>query len=82
MHIGIFIGGLCFGRSGQVACGVNLANAMLVRGHKVTVFFLPQWREEVASAPCYPISSEITLCPLDLSGSNTTGSSEFATISS
>ena len=66
MHIGIYMRQLFSTWGGAQNSGTQLANAMLARGHDVTVFY--HWDQEDAPVPFFPLSPGITLCALNMSG--------------
>ena len=67
MHIGIYERLFFSIPGGAQNSGTQLANAMLARGHKVSVFF--HWDTEAAPVPFFPLAPGITLCALNMSGS-------------
>lgn len=62
MHIGIVIWALFISRGGLENFGVKLAEEMVRRGYRITVFHAEQTKTE--QLPVYPISTEIKLVGL------------------
>lgn len=63
MHIGIVIWNLMENAGGIQRVGVNLAHAMLARGHRVSLFYYSALDKKV---PCFPVDAAVGLSRLVL----------------
>ncbi|SHN52172.1 glycosyltransferase family 4 protein [Desulfovibrio litoralis] len=58
MHIGLVIWNLMENRGGLQRVGIDLANAMLERGHELTIFYYSPTNKQT---PCFPLDKRIKI---------------------
>ena len=71
MNLGLVIFGLCTARGGLERVGCDLANAMVERGHKATIYYHSD--PKFPDVPVYPLHRSVAIAGLKLSSSRSLG---------